>query len=512
MMNQKTHNELNPETNAMFSSVSERDEKKKEKEENEENKGNEDKNEKEENKEKTTLDSSNLFPDLPKGIRQVMETLEDHGDQAYLVGGCVRDAKLGKKPHDYDLTTSARPEEVQALFEKTIPTGIAHGTITVMTKDGPVEVTTFRKEGQYRDHRHPDCVDFVTDLEEDLARRDFTINAMAWNPKTGLVDPFGGQKDLERGIIRAVGDPMRRFEEDALRMLRAFRFAGRYGFEMDPKTKEAIDKLAPTISNVAVERIVPEVEEILLNSPDILDQMTALLKPWIPELDVMLHTEQNSVYHYTDVLHHTIDALKHLPTKDPASAWALLLHDTGKPATHEFYDGHDHFKRHEVESEKIARRVVKALKLPRKMSEEIIPLVRYHDTFYAPNLKNLYKLRVLKGWPDELAEKLFDVQYGDIMAHATHDRLKSLDAFKTFYEAEKNRHPLAFNQLKINGRDVLETTKLQGPQISKALETVLKEVILHPELDSRDAQLKLLNQTAARLIREEANQKMQTKA
>lgn len=489
MMNQNTRKELNPETNTKLSSAAKRDEKKEE-------------NEK--RAIKAISDSFNLFPDLPQGIRQVMETLEDHGEQAYLVGGCVRDARLGKKPHDYDLTTSARPEKVQALFEKTIPTGIAHGTITVMTEDGPMEVTTFRKEGQYQDHRHPDSVDFVTDLEEDLARRDFTINAMAWNPKTGLVDPFGGQKDLEQGIIRAVGDPMRRFEEDALRMLRAFRFAGRYGFKLDPKTKEAIDKLAPSISNVAVERTVPEVEEILLNSPQILDQMTALLKPWIPELEVMLHTEQNSVYHYTDVLHHTIDALKNLPTKDPASAWALLLHDTGKPATHEFYDGHDHFKRHEVESEKIARRVVKVLKLSRKMSEQIVQLVRYHDTFYKPNLKNLYKLRVLKGWPDEMVEKLFDVQYGDIMAHATHDRLASLEAFRTFYEAEKNKHPLALNQLKINGRDVLEMTKLQGVQISKALEAVLKEVILRPGLDTRQAQLNLLTQIAHRLIQEEA--------
>ncbi len=447
-------------------------------------------------------DAKSLKIDLPKSIQAVMQTLEKHGFEAYLVGGCVRDALLGNKPHDFDLTTSARPEQVMALFAKTIPTGIAHGTVTVMTADGPVEVTTFRKEGEYRDHRHPDFVDFVGDIKEDLARRDFTINAMAWNPKTGLVDPFGGQQDLKQGIIRAVGDPNKRFEEDALRMLRAYRFAGRYGFDLEPRTKEAIQALASTIANVAVERVVDEVQQIVLDSPAVLDQMTKLLEPWIPELDQMLHTEQNSVYHYTDVLHHTIDALKALPLKDPACAWALLLHDTGKPSTRQFYNGHDHFKRHEVESEKIAKRVVKALKLPRKMSEQIVDLVRYHDTFYAPKLENLYKIRVLKGWDDELVEKLFAVQYGDIMAHATHDRLQNLNTFKEFYEREKALRPLSVKDLQINGNDVIANTSLQGPQISQALHEVLHAAITKPNLETRPAQLALLKQTASNMEKE----------
>ncbi|MBF0580113.1 CCA tRNA nucleotidyltransferase [Erysipelotrichaceae bacterium RD49] len=447
--------------------------------------------------------SQPLFLDLPNSVKDVMETLEKHGFEAYLVGGCVRDALPKNKPHDFDLTTSARPEQVMELFDKTIPTGIAHGTVTVMTSDGPVEVTTFRKEGEYRDHRHPDFVDFVGDIKEDLARRDFTINAMAWNPKTGLVDPFGGRQDLQKGIVRAVGDPSKRFEEDALRMLRAYRFAGRYGFDLDPKTREAIQALAPTIANVAVERVVEEVQQILLHSPAVLDQMTKLLEPWIPELDQMLHTEQNSVYHYTDVLHHTIDALKHLPNSDPACAWALLLHDTGKPKTRQFYNGHDHFKRHEVESEKIAKRVVKALKLPRKMSEQIVNLVRYHDTFYAPKLENLYKIRVVKGWDDQQVEKLFDVQYGDIMAHATHDRLKNLNAFKEFYQREKKLRPLSVKDLQINGEDVLANTPLQGRQISKALGEVLHAAITRPNLETRAAQLALLKQTASQIQKEE---------
>lgn len=176
-----------------------------------------------------------LADHLPQGVRKVMSTLRQAGFEAFLAGGCVRDALMGHKPHDFDIATSARPQQVQALFEKTIPTGIRHGTITVLEDGELIEVTTFRTEGSYQDHRHPDQVEFVKNIEDDLSRRDFTINAMAWNPQRGLVDPFDGQKDLEEGIIRAVGDPEKRFEEDALRMFRAFRFAGRYGFKIEDK-------------------------------------------------------------------------------------------------------------------------------------------------------------------------------------------------------------------------------------------------------------------------------------
>lgn len=248
----------------------------------------------------------------PIGVKIVIEKLKQAGFKAYLVGGCVRDLLLKRIPHDFDVTTNATPNEVLDLFAHAIPTGIAHGTITVIEQGEQIEVTTFRSEGQYQDHRHPDFVQFVNDVKEDLARRDFTINAMAWDAQEGLIDPFKGQHDLQEGIVRAVRDPFERMSEDALRMFRAFRFAGRYQFEIEAKTKQAIDTLYPLAQNVAVERIVSEVEEILANSPQILDQMTLLLQPWIPQLDVCLHTQQNSIYHYTDVLHHTLDALSAL--------------------------------------------------------------------------------------------------------------------------------------------------------------------------------------------------------
>lgn len=447
-----------------------------------------------------------LADHLPQGVRKVMSTLRQAGFEAFLAGGCVRDALMGHKPHDFDIATSARPQQVQALFEKTIPTGIRHGTITVLEDGELIEVTTFRTEGSYQDHRHPDQVEFVKNIEDDLSRRDFTINAMAWNPQRGLVDPFDGQKDLEEGIIRAVGDPEKRFEEDALRMFRAFRFAGRYGFKIEDKTRKAIEKLTDSASMVAIERVREEVEKIMKDSPQILDQMTLLLQPWIPELEIMKNTPQNSVYHYTDVLHHTLDALSAMPHYDPAVAWALLLHDTGKPAVRQTYGGHDHFKKHEAESARLAAQIVRTLKLPKKTGEQIVKLVGFHDTFYAPRLLNLWKLRVLHGFSDEEVEKLFDVQYGDIMAHVSHDRLKNLEEFRRFYEAEKNLHPLSVGELKINGKDVLENTSLKGAQIAKALDAILKEVILHPQLDNRPDQLALLAREEKRIASLSNNQ------
>lgn len=438
-----------------------------------------------------------MFTDLPEGIQTILERLETAGYEAWLAGGCVRDALCGRTPHDYDIATSASPQQVQDLFSHTAPTGIEHGTVTVFEQGEQAEVTTFRKEGRYSDHRHPDQVEFVTDLFEDLSRRDFTINAMAWNPRRGLVDLFGGRDDLRAGIIRAVGDPLRRFEEDALRMFRAFRFAGRYGFEIEEKTRQAIEDKSDLSAQIAVERIVPEVEQIMERSPQILDQMTRLLQPWIPELEIMKNTPQNSIYHYTDVLHHTLDALEALPEYDRACAWALLLHDSGKPDARVFYNGHDHFTGHAERSAEIAAWTVDKLKLPRKLGDQIVRLVRFHDTFYAPRLLNLYKLRVRHRFDDESVEKLFQVQYSDIQAHTIHDRMKSLEAFQEFYEREKNRHPLSVHDLQINGNDA-RAIGLQGPAIAQALNAVLKEVIVHDErCADRPSQLDLLAQEAA---------------
>ncbi len=439
---------------------------------------------------------SQLQIEMPKGIQTILNTLHKAGFEAVLVGGCVRDALMNRTPHDFDIATSATPQEVQALFSKTVPIGIEHGTVLVLEDGEQAEVTTFRKESEYEDFRHPKSVEFVQEVTDDLARRDFTINAMAWSPQKGLIDPFHGQEDLQDGLIRTVGDPNERFSEDALRLLRAFRFMGRFGFQMEEKTREAIQKQAPLIQNLAAERVAAEVQGILETSPQVLDEMTDLLKPWLPELDAMAQVQQNSVYHYTDVFHHTLDALKAMPYFDPSIAWALLLHDSGKTKAHQFYNGHDHFKGHPEWSVKLAKKAFQRLKLPKKVSEEACKLIAFHDTFYAPRLLNLYKLRVLHGFDDALVQKLFVVQYCDILAHSQTDRLENLKAFYEFYEAEKDKHPLDRKDLKIHGQDVKERTALQGAQIAACLDALLKEVILHPELDTREEQLAWLEQNA----------------
>lgn len=440
----------------------------------------------------------------PSSVKKIIQTLKEAGFQADLVGGCVRDILLGRMPHDFDVTTSAKPDQVLELFDHAIPTGIAHGTITVIEGDEQVEVTTFRSEGEYKDHRHPDSVSFVLSIEEDLARRDFTINAMAWDDQKGLIDPFNGCQDLQDGILRAVRDPFERMNEDALRMFRAFRFAGRYGFEIESKTREAIDALYPLAQDLPVERIVPEVEEILAYSPQILDQMTLLLSPWIPQLDVCLHTEQNSVYHYTDVLHHTLDALSALQDKSPVCLWTLLLHDLGKPAVKKTYDGRDHFKKHEIESAKIVENIVQVLKLPKKMADEIIKLVKLHDTFFDPVPENFYRLHVTEGLNALQTKHLFAVQYGDIMAHTQHDRLKRLQTYAEYDRSRKAILPMRISDLEVNGNDLNKKFGITGKAIGDTLQELLHRAILADRETSREEQLAL----AEKIVKERNEEKL----
>lgn len=423
---------------------------------------------------------------MPEAVRKVMQTLQEHGYEAFLVGGCVRDFLLGKKPKDYDIATSARPEQVQNMFAHTVPTGIAHGTVLVVEDGVPVEVTTFRQDGRYEDHRHPDAVHFVSTIEEDLSRRDFTVNAMAWNPARGLIDPFGGQQDLQDKKIRAVGDPDTRFQEDALRMIRAWRFAARLGFDIEETTLQALKRNERLIDDVAVERITPEFEEILRTNPQVIDQMTGLMKKWLPELDLMLHTDQNSPYHYTDVLHHTLDALSQVPVKDPEVLWALLLHDTGKPASKTTDENGDHFKKHPAVSARIARRVVRDLKMNRRMQKDIPDLVLYHDAFYAPKPANLYKVMVERGWDEEKLNRLFAVQTGDILAHTSHERMNQLHAFRQYCQQEKKRRPFDLKDVRISGDDIVRHTSLKGAQIGAALHQLHKIAFYDPEKNTHE--------------------------
>lgn len=425
---------------------------------------------------------------VPEQVKTVMDRLLQAGHDCYLVGGCVRDHLLGREPQDFDMTTSARPDQVQALFEKTAATGLRHGTVTVLLEDMQVEVTTFRTEGTYTDSRHPDSVSFVSTVEEDLARRDFTINAMAWNEQRGLVDPFGGQKDLEAGLIRAVGDPRKRFEEDALRMVRAHRFAARYGFVIEPATRAAIGLCQDRIAGVAVQRLLPEWMEILKTDPGRVADMTGLFAPWIPELEFAAQTPQNSPYHYTGVLQHILDSIGYLEPFDETLALALLLHDLGKPETRTTTaGGRDHFKGHPIAGQTIALRVVEELKLPVKQKRVIPELVLHHDDILHRSPEAIYRLRVQEGWSDEWVQMLYRVQYCDIMAHSAkgRQRLERWAASKAYYQEQIRQRPLSLSQLAIGGHDILACTGLRNRQIRQALEAVLEYAFFHPEHNNR---------------------------
>ena len=291
---------------------------------------------------------------LPDDVKQIIETLEQHGYEGYAVGGCVRDSILGRIPNDWDITTSATPQQVKKLFPRTVDTGIQHGTVTVLMGKEGYEVTTYRVDGEYEDARHPKEVTFTANLEEDLRRRDFTINAMAYNDSEGLVDVFGGRADIEQKVIRCVGNAEERFGEDALRIMRAVRFSAQLGFTVDPDTAEAAKKLAGTLSKISAERIQTELVKLLVSPhPDYLRYaweygITAVV---LPEFDRTMETPQNNPHHCYNVGEHTLEALRNIEA-DKTLRLAALFHDFGKPQTHTTdADGIDHFHGHAKSSE-----------------------------------------------------------------------------------------------------------------------------------------------------------------
>lgn len=302
---------------------------------------------------------------LPEKVTYIIDTLTQHGFEAYAVGGCVRDTMLGRIPMDWDITTSAKPEQVKELFRHTIDTGIQHGTVTVMLEHEGFEVTTYRIDGEYEDARHPKEVQFTSNLLEDLKRRDFTINAMAYNDKDGLVDAFDGVGDLERGVIRCVGAAVERFTEDALRMLRAVRFGAQLGFSIEDETREAIVSLAPNIAKVSAERIQIEMVKLLTSGhPELLRTAyeTGLTAVFLPEFDEMMKTPQNNPHHCYSVGEHTLHALMEIQP-DKVARITMLLHDVAKPMCRTTDEhGVDHFYGHPQEGSLVARKILRRLK------------------------------------------------------------------------------------------------------------------------------------------------------
>ena len=437
--------------------------------------------------------------ELPRTVENLIARLEQAGYSAYAVGGCVRDSLLSLQPHDWDLCTSALPEQMLEVFrgEHVAETGLKHGTLTVIVGHVPYEITTFRTDGNYTDHRHPDSVSFVKDVAGDLSRRDFTVNAMAYSARTGLVDLFGGQEDLARRVIRCVGVPRERFREDALRILRALRFASVFDFSLDPETEEALRALAPTLENVAAERIREELLKLLCGpgAGRILRAFPDVLSVIIPDLRPMIGYDQRNHHHHFDLWEHTVQTVENVPA-EPDLRLAMLLHDTGKPAVRVLDDkGEAHYRGHQAVSAEIADRVTEALRCDRETRDRVILLVRNHDIRMrtesgAVNLDRSFLLRRLNRFGEKDLRALIRIHRADRIAtgyssreredRRMAERMDALDALLA-------EHPcFTLRDLAVNGRD-MQALGLRGPDVGSALQQLLEAVMDGKVPNEKDA-------------------------
>lgn len=430
---------------------------------------------------------------LPDSVEKIIHTLETAGYEAYAVGGCVRDALLGLTPDDWDITTSAEPEEVKALFSRTIDTGIKHGTVTVRLNGKSFEVTTYRIDGKYEDGRHPEEVTFTKSLEEDLKRRDFTINAMAVNDRTGIVDLFEGQEDLKAGIIRCVGDPMERFSEDALRMMRAVRFAAKLDFSIEEETKKSISILKDNLRKVSAERIQVELTKLITsNHPEMMRTLyeTGLTSVFFPEWDVAMVCEQNTKHHCFTVGEHTIEVMKHV-RNDKIMRLAALLHDIGKPGMKRTdKKGHDHFQGHPQLSDVMADKILRRLKYDNDTIKKVCMLVRYHDERPALNPRSIRRcMREMNLDFDDL----FELKRADIAGQSDYmheEKLAAVDKFeKLYHENLESGNCTDKKQLAVNGGDLIKAGVDKGPEMGRVMEKLLDDVIDEPSANTKETLL-----------------------
>lgn len=421
---------------------------------------------------------------LPGSVEKIIHTLEQAGHEAYAVGGCVRDALLGLEPDDWDITTSAEPEEVKALFHRTIDTGIKHGTVTVRMDGKSFEVTTYRIDGKYEDGRHPEEVTFTKSLEEDLKRRDFTINAMAYNDSTGIVDLFGGQDDLREKMIRCVGDPLERFSEDALRMMRAVRFAAKLDFSIEEETKKAISELKDNLSKVSAERIQVELTKLITSDhPEQLRTLyeTGLTSVFFPEWDVAMECEQNTKHHCYTVGEHSIVVMQHVRA-DKVMRLAAMLHDIGKPVVKRTdKKGHDHFQGHPQMSEVMAGKILRRLKYDNDTIKKVCTLVRYHDERPVLNPRSIR--RCMRDMDLDF-DDLFELKRADNAGQSDYmreEKLKAIDDLERLYHENLNAgYCTDKKHLAVNGGDLIKAGVEKGPDMGRVMEKLLDDVIDEP--------------------------------
>ena len=428
---------------------------------------------------------------LPAAVNMIIDVLQAHGYEGFAVGGCVRDSVLNRTPDDWDITTSATPYQVKELFSKTVDTGLQHGTVTVMVHGVGYEVTTYRIDGEYEDGRHPKEVQFTSNLTEDLKRRDFTINAMAYSKDCGLIDEFGGMQDLQRKIIRCVGDPWQRFGEDALRILRAVRFAAQLGFEIEENTKKAIVELAPTLSKISAERIQTETVKLLMsNRPQMWRSVydLGITRIIMPEFDAIMETQQNTPHHMYNVGEHTLKALS-LTEKDRILRLTMLLHDIGKANMRTTdANGVDHFKGHGPEGKEIAKKILRRLKFDNDTIAQVTRLIYWHDYRPAPEEKAVRRAIYKVG--EDLFPLFLKVQRADNLAQSMYlreEKLERIEAVeKLYHEIMKKHQCVSLKTLAVTGRDLIATGMKPGPQMGAVLQELLEVVLDQPEMNEKE--------------------------
>jgi len=444
---------------------------------------------------------------IPEKVNHIIELLMQNGYEAYAVGGCVRDMVIGREPEDWDITTSATPLEVKKIFRRTVDTGIQHGTVTIMLENDHFEVTTYRIEGEYADNRHPNEVSFTSSLEEDLQRRDFTINAMAYNEIVGFIDLYGGMEDMKRHLIRCVGSPTDRFDEDALRILRAVRFSAQLGFAVEEETMKALEEKVENLKSISAERIRAEITKLLLSDhPDRLRDLyeVGITKVVLPEFEAMMITNQHNIHHAYTVGEHTIRAVcevagaadeNRFNTRERTLLrWVMLLHDIEKPNTAtKGKDGQDHFYGHQEKGALTAKNILMRLKFDNDTIHDVVHLIRWHDYRFVLTPAGMRKAASKVG--KEYMMLLFEINRADSSAkNPEHnaEKFAKLDAARKIYAEILDRNEcVSLKELNINGRDLIAQGIKPGRELGEILNRLLSAVIEDPNLNNKDILLSM---------------------
>lgn len=430
---------------------------------------------------------------MPEKVNTIIGAIQKAGFEAYAVGGCIRDSILGQPPKDWDITTSAKPEDIKNIFRRTVDTGIQHGTVTVLLEKEGFEVTTYRIDGEYEDNRHPKEVVFTASLTEDLRRRDFTINAMAYNEQTGLVDIFGGLKDMDAAIIRCVGNAEERFREDALRIMRAIRFSAQLGYTIEEETAGAIRKLAPRLAFISAERIQAELVKLVTSPhPEYLRFAydTGVTGIILPEFDRAMETQQNNPHHCYSVGEHTLHSMTEIEA-DKVLRLAMLFHDIGKPDTASIDDsGVSHFYGHPQAGERITRDILHRLRFDNETLGKVCRLVLYHDYGNDVIPDAAIVRRAVNKIGEELFPMLFAVRRADMKAQSGYCRQEKEECLQLWQQQYErilqNKECVSLKTLAVTGRDLLDAGMKPGRELGETLQEMLKLVLEHPEYNTRE--------------------------